>query len=128
MIDKRPIETKNAPQAIGPYSQGIVTNGFLFCSGQIPLDPGTGEIVRGGIEAEARQVLENVKNLLRAAGSDFPQVVKSTIFLTDLGHFAKVNEIYGTYFTKPYPARSTIQVAALPRGAAIEIEVIAQVL
>ena len=125
---KTAVETKDAPQAIGPYSQAIVSGGFLYCSGQIPLDPKSGEMITGGIEEQAKRVLENLQNLVRAAGSDLSQVVKTTIFLTDLSHFAKVNELYGKYFQKPFPARSTIQVAALPKGAAIEIEAIAKVL
>ena len=128
MADKKPVETKDAPQAIGPYSQAIVTDGLLFCSGQIPLDPKTGDLVAGDIEHQAVRVLENLSGVVRAAGSDLSQVIKTTIFLTDLSHFAKVNEIYGRYFSKPFPARSTIQVVALPKGAAIEIEIIAKVL
>jgi 2-iminobutanoate/2-iminopropanoate deaminase len=123
LIDK--IETTQAPAAIGPYSQGIRAGDFVFFSGQIPLDPGSGALVEGGIEVQAEQVMSNMAAALAAAGVDFDRVVKTTIFLTDLKDFAVVNEIYGRRFGAVPPARSTVQVAALPRGAAIEIEFVA---
>jgi 2-iminobutanoate/2-iminopropanoate deaminase len=122
---KKPIFTSEAPAAIGPYSQGIRSGRFLFCSGQTPLDPKSGEIISGDIVAQTRQVMDNVAALLRTEGLTFDHVVKTTIFLTNLGDFQKVNEIYGSYFKQDPPARSTVQVSALPRGANVEIEVIA---
>ncbi len=122
---KRAIETKSAPAAIGPYSQAVVVGSMVFCSGQIGLDPHTGAIVSGGIEAETRRVLTNIREVLTAAKLEFADVVKTTIFLADLGDFDLVNRIYGEHFEPPFPARSTVQAAALPRGARIEIEVIA---
>ncbi len=122
---KKPIFTSEAPTAIGPYSQGMRSGRFLFCSGQIPLDPKSGEIVSGDIATQTRRVLENIGALLRAEGLTFDHIVKTTIFLTDLGDFQTVNEAYGSYFKQAPPARSTVQVSALPRGANIEIEVIA---
>jgi len=122
---KKPIFTSEAPAAIGPYSQGMRSGHFLFCSGQIPLDPQSGEIVSGDIATQTRRVLDNIGAILRIAGLTFDNVVKTTIFLTDLADFQKVNEIYGSYFKQDPPARSTVQVSALPRGANVEIEVIA---
>ena len=122
---KKPIFTSEAPAAIGPYSQGVRSGRFLFCSGQIPLDPKSGEIISGDIATQTRRVMENVAALLRTEGLTFDHVVKTTIFLTDLGDFQKVNEIYGSYFKNDPPARSTVQVSGLPRGANVEIEVIA---
>ncbi len=116
------VSTTTAPAAIGPYSQAIITEHYIYTSGQIPLNPTTGELVSGGIEAETIQVLENLKNILAAAGSSLSKVVKVTIFLKDLSHFATVNEIYTRYFTAPFPARSCIEVARLPKDVAIEIE------
>ncbi|MGB9976004.1 RidA family protein [Thermovenabulum sp.] len=124
-MEKKIIKTDQAPKAIGPYSQAVMVGDFLFASGQIALDPTTGEMVEGGIEAQATRVMENIKNILAAAGMDFSNVVKSTIFITDINNFAKVNEIYGKYFPENPPARSTIEVSKLPKGALIEIEVIA---
>ncbi|WP_305041802.1 RidA family protein [Geoalkalibacter sp.] len=119
------IATDQAPAAIGPYSQGIRAGDYVFFSGQIPLDPHTGELVAGGIREQTERVMANMKAALEAAGLSFAQVVKSTIYLTDLGQFALVNEIYGRFFGEVPPARATVQVAALPRGAAVEIEWIA---
>jgi 2-iminobutanoate/2-iminopropanoate deaminase len=119
------IKTSAAPAAVGPYSQAVVDGGRVFLSGQIPLDPATGKLVEGDIVAQTRRVLDNVKAVLEAAGSDLSRVVKATVFVTDLRHFAEVNRVYAQYFTSDPPARSTVQVAALPLGAAIEIEVIA---
>jgi 2-iminobutanoate/2-iminopropanoate deaminase len=119
------ISTNEAPAAIGPYSQAVRSGDFLFCSGQIPLDPKSGQIVSGDIAAQTRRVLDNIAAVLRAEGLTFDKVVKTTIFLTNLGDFQTVNEIYGSYFKQDPPARSTVQVAALPKGANIEIEVVA---
>ena len=122
---KKPIFTSEAPAAIGPYSQGMRTGRFLFCSGQIPLDPKSGDIVSGDIATQTRRVMDNIAALLRAEGLTFDHIVKTTIFLTNLGDFQTVNETYGSYFKQDPPARSTVQVSALPRGANVEIEVIA---
>ena len=123
----RSIQSLQAPQAIGPYSQAIETSAgrSLYLSGQIPLDPATGELVQGDIAVQTERVMQNLKSVLEAAGATFDQVVKSTIFLVDLADFAKVNEIYGSHFRAAPPARSTVQVAALPRGARVEIDCIA---
>ncbi len=122
---KNPIHTKSAPAAIGPYSQAVEIRGTVYCSGQIGLDPETGTIVTGGIEIETRRALQNLGEVLNAAGLDFDDVVKTTIFLADLADFEIVNRIYGEHFDPPYPARSTVQVAALPRKARVEIDAIA---
>jgi 2-iminobutanoate/2-iminopropanoate deaminase len=122
---KKAIETRGAPAAIGPYSQAIEGRLTIFCSGQLGIDPATGLLVDGGIEAETRRVLENVREVLSAAGLGFEDVVKTTIFLVDLADFDIVNRVYGEHFNAPYPARSTVAVAALPRRALIEIEAIA---
>ncbi len=123
-MDKGIISTKDAPEAIGPYSQAIKSNGFIFTSGQIPIDPATGEMVSGGIEIQTEQVMKNLAGVLNAASKTFSDVVKATVFLTDLNDFQTVNSIYAKYFEQEPPARSCVQVAALPRGAKIEIEVI----
>ena len=122
---KKIISTNQAPGAIGPYSQAVRSGSFLFCSGQIPLDPKSGQLVAGDIVAQTRRVLDNIAGVLRTEGLTFDHVVKTTIFLTNLGDFQTVNETYGSYFKQDPPARSTVQVAALPKGANIEIEVIA---
>jgi 2-iminobutanoate/2-iminopropanoate deaminase len=122
---KRKIETSRAPLAIGPYSQAIQAGSLFFLSGQIPLDPGTGELVPGGIAAQTIQVLNNLGEVLKAADLDFDCLVKTTIYLVDLGDFATVNSIYGEFFTKMPPARATVQVVALPKGALVEIDGIA---
>ncbi|MDK2878508.1 MAG: 2-iminobutanoate/2-iminopropanoate deaminase [Thermoanaerobacteraceae bacterium] len=122
---KKVIKTDLAPKAIGPYSQAIMIGDFLFASGQIAIDPKKSELVEGGIEVQAAQVMENIKNLLAGAGMDFSHVVKTTIFLTDINNFSLVNEIYGRYFSEEPPARSCVEVSCLPKGALIEIEVIA---
>jgi 2-iminobutanoate/2-iminopropanoate deaminase len=119
------INTTNAPAPIGPYSQSVAANGFLFVSGQIALNPATGELVTGDVEAEARQVMANLQAILTEAGIDFSSVVKTTIFLKDMNDFARVNEVYGSYFTSNFPARETVQVAALPKNVNVEISVIA---
>ena len=122
---KKIISTSDAPAAIGPYSQAIRAGSTIYCSGQIPLDPKTGQIISGGIDAQTRRVLDNIAALLKAEGLGFGNIVKTTIFLTNLGDFQTVNEVYGSYFKSQPPARSTVQVSALPKGANIEIEVIA---
>jgi 2-iminobutanoate/2-iminopropanoate deaminase len=120
------IQTSAAPRAIGPYSQAIRSGELLFLSGQIPLDPATGELVGGGIEAQTARVLDNLGAILAAAGGSFADVVKTTIYLVDLAEFAAMNAIYASYFAEPAPARATVQVPALPKGARIEIEAIAR--
>src|SRR6266568_9284429 len=122
---KKIISTSDAPAAIGPYSQAVRSGNLLFCSGQIPLDPKSGQIVTGDIAPQTRRVLDNIAALLKAEALTFDNVVKTTIFLTDLGDFQTVNEIYGSYFKQNPPARSTVQVSALPKNANVEIEVIA---
>ena len=122
---KKIISTDEAPGAIGPYSQAVRSRNLLFCSGQIPLDPKSGEIVSGDIAAQTRRVLDNIAAVLRAEGLTFDNVVKTTIFLTDLRDFQTVNEVYSSYFKQRPPARSTVQVSALPKGAGVEIEAIA---
>ncbi len=119
------VATEYAPAAIGPYAQAIVAGDFVFCSGQIPLDPTTNRIVEGGIEIQTRRVLDNLAAVLQAGGSSLAQVVKTTIFLADMDDFATVNTIYGEYFGSEPPARATVQVARLPRDVRIEIEAIA---
>jgi reactive intermediate/imine deaminase len=118
------IQTTNAPAAIGPYSQAVRVGSLVFCSGQIPLDPVTMEIVNGGVAEQAHQVFLNLKAVAAAAGGSLDNAVKLTIFLTDLGEFAQVNEIMAGYFNEPYPARATIEVSALPRGALVEVEAV----
>ena len=121
------IATERAPQAIGPYSQAVRYGGLVFPAGQIALDPATGQIVEGGLEAQTRQVMENLKAILEAAGSSLDNVLKTTVFMVNLDDFGKMNAIYGEYFTQAPPARSTVQVAALPRGALVEVECVAAV-
>lgn len=119
------IATDKAPAAIGPYSQAVVAGGLLFCSGQIPLDPASGELIVGTVEQETERVMENLRGVLEAAGTDFDHLVKITIYLTDMSDFAAVNQVYGQYFASDKPARATVAVAALPRGARVEIEAVA---
>lgn len=125
-MKKHVVRTDRAPRAIGPYSQAVRSEGLLFVSGQVPLDPRTGELVPGDIEAQTRRVLDNLAAILQAAGGSLSDVVKTTIYLTDIQDFATVNHIYATYFSRDAPARATVQVAALPLGAAVEIEAIAR--
>lgn len=120
------IETVKAPAAIGPYSQAVVSNGMLYASGQIPLDPATGEIVPGGVAAQTKQVLENLKAVVEAGGAEMSSIVKITIYIVDMGEFATVNEIYGSYFSAPFPARACVQVSALPKGVEVEMDAIVQ--
>ncbi len=122
---KQTVLTTTAPKPIGPYSQAIRTQSLVFASGQAGLDPNTGDLVQPGVEAETRQVLTNIKNVLEAAGSSMSLVVKTTVFLVDMGEFPKMNAIYAEFFPKDPPARSTVGVAALPKGARVEIEAIA---
>ena len=119
------IQTNNAPAAIGPYSQAIEGNGFIFASGQIPIDPATGEFVKGGIKEQTRQSLLNAKSILIAAGTDLNHVVKTTVFLSDMANFTAMNEVYSTFFEQPFPARSAVAVKDLPKGALVEVEVLA---
>ena len=124
-MPNQPVSTDNAPKAIGPYSQAIVAGDLVFTSGQIPLDPQTQQIVQGDARAQAERVMENLAAVLSTAGASFASVVKATIFLADLNDFAVVNEVYGKRFPSAPPARSTVQVAALPKGARVEIDLIA---
>ena len=125
MNRKQIIKPAAAAAPVGPYNHAVRIGDLLFCSGQIPLDPATGNLVSGDIRAQTERVLENVKAILSDQGLSFGSVVKSTVFMTNLGDFAAMNEVYARYFTSDFPARSTVQVAALPRGASVEIEVIA---
>ncbi len=120
------IKTSSAPPAIGPYSQAVETGGFVFISGQIPLDPKTGNMVEGGISAQVKQVMENAKAILAAAGCGLQQVVKATIYLKNMSDFSAVNDIYGSYFTSEPPARATVEVSRLPKDAALEMDFIAR--
>ena len=124
IMPKEIISTTNAPQAIGPYSQAVKTNNLMFISGQIPMDPSTGNLVEGSIEDEANQVLKNLKSICEAAGYSLDDAVKITIFLTDLGNFAVVNDVMKEHFSEPYPARATVEVSGLPLGVNVEIEAI----
>jgi 2-iminobutanoate/2-iminopropanoate deaminase len=121
------IHTDNAPAAIGPYSQAIKANGFVFVSGQIPINPQTGEFVPGGIAEQTEQVLKNLRAVLQASGSSLDQVVKTTVFLADMKEFSGMNEVYATFFSGPPPARATVEAAGLPRDARVEIEAVALV-
>ncbi len=123
-MTKEIISTENAPQAIGPYSQAVKAGNLMFISGQIPLNPSTGDLISGSIEDEATQVLNNLKNICEAAGHSLEDVVKITIFLTDLSNFAIVNEVMKQHFEEPYPARATVEVSGLPLGVNVEIEAI----
>jgi 2-iminobutanoate/2-iminopropanoate deaminase len=125
MARKQIISTDKAPPAVGPYSQAVKVGDFIYTAGQIPLEPQTGSLVEGGIEAQTGQVMRNLAAVLEAAGSSLTQVVKTTIFVTDIKDFAAVNQVYGSFFTDRPPARSTVQVAALPLGARVEIEAVA---
>lgn len=125
-MTRHAISTSGAPAAIGPYSQAIVSGDLVFCSGQLGLDPGTGELVEGGVEAQAERALRNLTAVLDAAGLTFGNVVKTTIFLADIGDFTKVNGIYAAFMPDPAPARSTFAVGALPKGGLVEIEAIAR--
>ena len=123
---KREVSTDSAPAAVGPYSQAIISDGLVFCSGQIPLDPATGEMVDGGIGVQTRRCLDSISAVLEAAGSSLRGVVKTTVYLADVGDFVKMNDVYAEYFEKPAPARAAVEVSALPKGARIEIDAIAR--
>lgn len=125
-MTKQAVSTSGAPAAIGPYSQGIAVDGFVFCSGQIGLDPSSGELVTGGVEAQAERALRNLEAVLAAAGLTMADVVKTTLFLADIGDFAAVNAVYGRHMVDPPPARSTFAVGALPKGGLVEVEAIAR--
>ncbi len=124
-MDKRIVSTNNAPAAIGPYSQAVAANGFVFCSGQLPIDPATGELASGGAAGQAEQALKNLAAVLEAAGTSLSGVLKTTCFLADMADFAAFNAVYAKYFSADFPARSTFQVAALPKGARVEVEAVA---
>ncbi len=119
------VHSENAPAAIGPYSQAIVANGLVFVSGQLPIDPATGQFPQGGIKEQTRQSLTNVSSILQAAGTDLAHVAKTTVFLADMGDFAAMNEVYAQFFAAPFPARCAVAVKDLPKAALVEIEVIA---
>ena len=125
MAVTQPVSTPDAPAAIGPYSQAVRAGDFLFVSGQIPLDPSTGAIVAGGVSEQTHQVLKNLAAILSAAGASFRHVVRTTVYLSDMSDFSAMNEVYGSYFPSPAPARATIQAARLPRDAKVEINLIA---
>lgn len=124
---KKIVSSAHAPKAIGPYSQAVIANGFVFLSGQIPLDPATNQLIDGDIAAQTERVLENLKAVLEAAGSSLAQVVKTTVFVKDMGEFAKMNEVYAKYFALDPPARATVEAARLPRDVRVEIECVATV-
>lgn len=124
---KTAVQTSSAPAAIGPYSQAIRAGDFLFVSGQVPFDPASGTVISGSIEDQTHRVLKNLAAIIEAAGASLKDVVKTTIFLKDMNNFTKVNEVYGSYFPQPYPARSTVEVARLPRDVGVEIEAIVKV-
>ncbi len=124
-MDKKVISTSKAPKAVGPYSQAVESNGLVFVSGQLPVDAETGEFVPGGIKEQCVQVLKNIQYILQEGGMDFANVVKSTVYLTDMKDFAVMNEVYATFYKEPYPARVAFAVVALPKGALVEIDVIA---
>ncbi len=124
-MKREAVKAAGAPAAIGPYSQAVRANGFLFCSGQIPLDPGTGKLVDGGIEAQTERVMKNIEAVLTAGGTTLRSVVKTTVYLVDLGDFPAMNAVYGKFFPEDPPARATVQVVKLPAGARVEIDAIA---
>lgn len=124
-MPKKQVQTENAPAAIGPYSQAVKVGKWIFTAGQIPIEPKSGNLVSGHIKDKTRQVMENIKAILEASGAKMDDVVKTTIFLANLQDFTAVNEVYGEYFTEPFPARSTVQVAALPKGVSVEIDAVA---
>ncbi len=126
-MSKRIVRTEEAPEAIGPYSQGVVAGGFVYTAGQLALDPKTGQLVPGDVRIQTKRVMENIKAILESAGTSLANVVKTTVFLRDMNDFGAMNEIYGSYFQEDPPARSTFQVAKLPRDGAVEIEVVALV-
>lgn len=124
-MEKKVLHTDKAPAAIGPYSQAIEVNGFVFASGQIPINPATGEVVEGGIQEQTRQALTNASEVMKAAGLDLSHVVKTTVFMADMNDFVAMNEVYATFFSAPFPARSAVAVKTLPKGVLVEVECIA---
>lgn len=124
-MSKTAVTTDKAPKAIGPYSQGIDIGTFVFVSGQTPIDPATGDLIKGGVPEQTARCLDNIENILKAAGLEMKNVVKTTVFMTDLKKFAEMNDVYAGRFALPHPARATVEVSGLPRGAAVEIEAIA---
>lgn len=124
-MEKKIIQTAEAPAAIGPYSQGVTIGNLLFTSGQIPIDPKTGQVIQGDISEQTKQVMENLKAVLKAAGTDFNKVIKTTIFIKDMENFTQINEVYGSFFSAEPPARSTVEVSRLPKDVLVEIEMIA---
>lgn len=127
MAEKKVVETSNAPGAVGPYSQAVMTGNLLFTSGQLPIDPATGKMVEGTVADRAHQAIKNLSAVIEAAGGSLEDVVKTTVFLADIGDFQEVNGVYAEYFSSPFPARSAFQVAALPLGADIEIEAVVSI-
>ena len=125
-MSKEVVKSENAPEAIGPYSQAVKSNGFIFCSGQVPFDPKTMELISGTVTEETQRCMENLSAVLQAAGSSVDEIVKTTIYVTNMNDFAEVNEAYGAFFTSDPPARATVGVAALPKGARVEIECVAR--
>jgi len=125
MTERRIVKTQSAPGAIGPYSQAVAAGGFVYCSGQIPIDPATGQLIEGGIREQTAQVMRNLSKVLEAAGTSLGRAVKTTVFLADMDDFAEMNEVYTGFFAEDPPARATVQAARLPRDARIEIDVIA---
>ena len=121
-MERRAVQTDEAPEPIGPYSQAIVSSGVLYCSGQVPLDPGSGELVEGGIAEQARRCLDSLDAVCAAAGTKLSAAARIGIYLTDMSQFPEVNEVYGSYFSEPYPVRTTVGVAALPKGALVEMD------
>jgi 2-iminobutanoate/2-iminopropanoate deaminase len=126
-VERKAVQTGDAPEAIGPYSQAIVSDGYVFCSGQVPLDPSTGELIEGSIADQTRRCMASLEAVLSAAGTDIEKIVKTTIYLMDMNDFVEVNEAYGEFFSNEPPARATVQVAGLPKGARVEIECVARV-
>jgi 2-iminobutanoate/2-iminopropanoate deaminase len=120
--ERRPIQTDQAPEPVGPYSQAVIASGILYCSGQVPLDPATGELVDGGIAEQAQRCLENLDAVCQAAGSQLVEAARIGIYLTDLNLFAELNDIYASFFSEPFPVRTTVGVAALPKGALVEMD------
>lgn len=127
MTAKKTISTQSAPQAIGPYSQAVLCDGWLYCSGQVALDPDTGSMIVGGVESQARQALQNLGAVLEEAGCTFSDVIKVSVFLKDLEDFVVVNEVYGQFFSAPFPARACVEVARLPKDALVELDCVAKV-